>query len=131
MSNVSWKAIFVPVRIKAMTGQIENYLFLFDTGATESVISHDVLHESGLSVRDGKGITYALTGGGLVPGFCVEIPELHVFGEKFKKHKIGVSDLLFNEKKGTDEIDGIIGMDIISRFRILIDGPNRKISLTD
>ena len=126
MSQHKWEMIFVFVQIKSVQGFFQKYQFLFDTGATESVISHKVLHEAGLSVRDGGGVNFALTGGGLVPGFSVKIPTIKVFDRVLLNQSIAVSDLLYNDEKETDEIDGIIGMDLIRQFRILIDGPAGK-----
>jgi len=65
---------------------------------------------------------------GKIEDYQIVLPSLYVFRTEYKDFPIGVFDIAVTQDND-DEIDGIIGMDIISQIKILIDGPNQKIKV--
>ena len=124
--ELKWNMIFIPVHIKTRNSVIKKLNFLFDTGAGKSEMSHAAAERIGYSSRDGIRDLSITTVAGKVEGFLIELPELKVFDTIFKNFPIGVFDIALT--RDDREIDGLIGMDIISKFKILIDGPKGIIS---
>ena len=121
-----WKMIFVPVLIEDKNNIFLDLNFLFDTGAAKTEISHETAIKLGFSAKDGIAKTSITTMAGKIEGYQLILPEIKVFNQTFKNFKIGVFDIAVT-KDNNDEIDGIIGMDIISQFKLLIDGPNKRV----
>jgi hypothetical protein len=101
-----------------------NRVFLVDTGATRTVFFTQVLE--GAMIRRDTPI-YG-TGGNVAAGFVAVNFEV---GSKSFNSKVIVLEDTLSAKFGT-HIDGIIGQDVLSSFRMIsIDYKNKKLILED
>lgn len=124
--KAKWKMIFVPVTLQGKDGSTLRRSFLLDTGAAKSEISHETARVMGFSARDGIQKLTITTMAGKIEGYQIILPELRVFNKSFKDFNLAVFDIAVTEESDR-EIDGLIGMDIISELKLMIDGPSKKV----
>lgn len=100
------------------------FSFVLDTGATMSVLSPETAHKLGLD--SGREDT-AYAAGGQVQVSLIELKSLRVGGTEVKNLKAAIMDLT-NLKKVIGDIDGVIGYSFLSKFRVVINYPEKMIS---
>lgn len=113
----------LPVQLKGYTGQ-----FLLDTGATHTVINTTLGKQLGLPLRDyPPNLTQGLAFGnerktqvGIYPALTLSIKDASVQ----QIHPLGMAkqSILFN-------LSGILGLDFLSQFDMVIDPKQRQIQL--
>jgi tetratricopeptide (TPR) repeat protein len=115
--------------VRARVGEAHEGLFLFDTGATTSIVS-----ESSVARVEGarEGDSARLRGyGGRVEGArIVHDLELSFQGHTTGSRPLTAVDLSMRSRLGGVEISGYIGMDILKRAVIIIDTRSRRIRVT-
>ncbi|HEY9791968.1 MAG TPA: aspartyl protease family protein, partial [Candidatus Obscuribacterales bacterium] len=120
----SHKEIVVKVRIN----DSEPLDFLFDTGASQTVIDRAVAAENFLD----KGPNYTVTAiGGNVPTQTTKIDRLYIGDVELGNVHALIHDLRPTAMQMGQRIGGIIGSDLIGRFAATIDFANEKITLND
>ena len=119
--------IFVSIDLQNTSGGFQSFSFLFDTGAGKSELSHKTATALGYSSKDGIRKATITTPAGKIEGYLLKIGSLKVFKKNISDFTFGVFDISNLTTENEDEIDGIIGMDIISQFKFIIDGPKQNI----
>jgi len=115
--------LLVPI---ALNGK-EGYTFLFDTGATTTVVNEPVATKAGLT---GKGSASVLTFGGTVSVVVATLDRLLIGCRRIEGQEVLIGNLgrLF----GLDgDIDGILGQDVLSRFNYVLDQQSRKLEIEE
>lgn len=100
--------------------------FVVDTGASATVVGDELAAELGLPERErviGRGA------GGDVPMRLVGVRSLAVGGMEAHDLNCLVMDLAGLRERIGHRIDGILGYDFLSRFRVIIDYAARVITL--
>lgn len=102
------------------------FSFVVDTGATFTVLSPETAQKVGLDpisgVKDaGHGV------GGQVQVSLVSLESLRVGETEVKDLKVAIMDLT-NLKQILGDLDGVIGYNFLSKFRVTIDYPQQVIS---
>jgi predicted aspartyl protease len=113
----------IPVRLGSRPAR-----FALDTGASITVIAPQVAAECGIETTSSPN----LTGGGAVAvtaAACV-IPELSIGGVRLSSVRTAAAEFLgmLSQAIGTP-IDGILGSNVLRRFRLTIDCPKRRVRL--
>ena len=111
--NPSADLILVPVRI---SGSIDTRVlkFVFDTGASRTIVTPDALDELGYNARDGEVITSISSVVGREFGYRIRVQCVEVFGGT-------VDDLpVFCHDIAGGDIDGLLGLDVMRHFDIEI-----------
>lgn len=100
------------------------FSFVIDTGATMPVLSPEAAHKLGLA-SDKQDVAHGA--GGQMQASLVSLKSLRVGETEVRDIKAAIVDLT-NLKQVVGDIDGIIGYTFLSKFRVIIDYPQRAIS---
>lgn len=114
--------IMIPVRLGARLAR-----FALDTGASISVLSPEMARQCELETAHMPGMT---GGGGAVAAAAALIPELAIEQVTISRVRVAVAEFLtmLSGTIGT-QIDGILGTNVLRRFRVTIDYPRQRIRL--
>jgi predicted aspartyl protease len=113
--------LLVPVAVN----EKKEYRFLFDTGATTSVLSKRVAKKACVSATSVKRVgTFA----GVVTVSMGRVDSLRIGTHEIPELEVLIADLgrLFNLHP---EIEGILGQDVLSRFNYLLDRRRGKLEI--
>jgi outer membrane lipoprotein-sorting protein len=104
-------------------------MWCLDTGAGMSVIDKEFASELGLAV---EGNIKGAGASNVVDVSFTDLPPFSIPGIQFQGQKAAAIDVrpLFRESLGL-EVDGILGYDFLSRFVVMIDYANEKLSFYD
>lgn len=120
---VSGDKLFVEARL----GAGKRVLFLVDTGSAISVISQPIATDLGLTVEPQPG---ALVGvAGRTAWSAAVLPELKLGPYTIRNHPVAVGVAGVPSTIGLVPLAGIIGNDILDRFRVTIDFPANRMVL--
>jgi hypothetical protein len=97
---------------------------LLDTGAERTVLSADAWKRLGLEPP--AGAPHAMIRGvnGDVPGYLARLAELQLGAVTWTEREVLVA-----ETSGPGDRDGLLGMDLLSDYVIVMDGPSRTLRL--
>lgn len=82
-----------------------------DTGATDTVVTPELIDHLGYSPRDGERITTARTAIGKEHGYSLRVQRFFALGFTVPDYRIEVFDLATG-----DDIDGLIGLSFLDAF---------------
>ncbi len=102
------------------------FSFVVDTGATVTVLSPETAQKAGLDLTSGVKDT-AHGAGGQVQASLVSLESLRIGEIEIKDLQAAIMDLT-NLKQILGDLDGVIGYNFLSQFRVMIDYPQRVIS---
>jgi clan AA aspartic protease (TIGR02281 family) len=102
------------------------FSFVVDTGATITVLSPETAQKVGLDLSSGAKDT-GHGAGGQVQVSLVSLESLRIGETEIKDLKAAIMDLT-NLKQVLGYLDGVIGYNFLSKFRVIIDYPKRVIS---
>lgn len=124
LAHPSKPLIMIPVRLGSRLAR-----FALDTGASITVIAPQVAAECGIETTPSP----SLTGGGGVAVMAAAgvIPELSIGCVTLSSVRTAAAEFLgmLSEAIGTP-IDGILGSNVLRRFRLTIDCPKRRVRLS-
>ncbi len=123
-----WNLIFVPVKIRDALGEIASLNFLLDRGCEKTQKSHEAASGLGYAAIHGTEPATVTSIAGEIHGYKLNLAQFTVFNKSFRNYEIDVFDIAITETDD-QEIDGLIGMDIISRYKLLIDGPKQQVKV--
>lgn len=119
--------MFIEVNMTNGSESFDDTEFLFDTGASLTVISTDTALDIGIDpILDDPEFTLAVEGSGGVtagiPGFVVDTLSLNTAGGSFELSNVPIAVLdVANPNDPGNIIDGILGMNIFSNRDLVID----------
>ena len=99
---------------------------LLDTGAALTVLSTDQARRSGLPVGD--EVRYFATAGGVIQApvvvadeFTLGEEDLPGEGATINQLSVGLIDIPFSQRSAEVPVDGLLGMNVLGRFRFRLD----------
>lgn len=98
------------------SSKYRNLDLVFDTGATVSGIGEKIALDLGYDKYNDEDIVYLDTAGGDAKAYSIILSQIQFSGVKYRNIK-----MLRNIKFDKINIDGVIGLDIIMRYNILLD----------
>ena len=107
-------------RIEGPLGR-RSVCLMFDTGATITTIVPQVLRDIGYTEHDAVREKIVRTTVGREHGYEIKLDKLKVLGVNAMNMPVDVFDLAF------DDIDGLIGMDFLSKFNFEVRPRKRRI----
>lgn len=117
--------IVLPIKINS-----KSYQFIFDTGASYSVLSNHVLNEitykkiDSVVVRDANNTVNKLK--------TIEISEIFIGEKKIEAAKsVVLSSAIFSKLSACDKVDGILGFDVINKIKWRINPVNQTIIISN
>jgi predicted aspartyl protease len=103
------------------------YTFALDTGASTTVIAPEVARRCGVT---GASMPSLTGGGGAIAAAAAVIPSLAIGGVRLSQVRVAVAEFLEMLSTATGaRIDGIIGFNVLRRFRVTIDYPRKSLRL--
>ena len=123
LAHPSKPLIMIPVRLGERPAR-----FALDTGASITVIAPEVAARCGIETTPSSNLTGG--GGVAVKAAAGVIPELSIGDVKLSKVRVAAAEFLgmLSRAIGTP-IDGILGSNVLRRFRLTIDYPKRRVRL--
>jgi predicted aspartyl protease len=115
--------------LKARVNGSEPLSFIFDTGATITVINEPRATALGLTPRDRQLIAGADGGEGTMSFAFARDVAIDLGDERFAPDQVGVTSLALAEKLFGHPMDGILGGDFISRYVVEIDYAGKTLTL--
>jgi aspartyl protease family protein len=97
---------------------------LIDTGSSYTIIPVEVLESCGCSPAGSQKHLRIVTGSGYIIAPAVRLDWISTFGEKMEKFDVVAHTLPFG-----GPIDGLLGMDILTRIKARIDLENNLIEI--
>lgn len=97
--------------------------FVLDTGASITIIDHELALDLGYSARDGSGISRVSSVLGQEEGYRLKIQSIEALGKKLKKAEVRCHDL---RDQG---IEGLLGMSFLENFDWCVHPSEKIISL--
>lgn len=94
---------------------------VLDTGAAYTTITHELADAIGYSARDGIRRTRVRTAIGSEVGYVLAVAELRVLGLVRQSFPVHVFDL------GHDDINGLVGLNLLSQLNYEIRSAERRI----
>lgn len=95
--------------------------FVLDTGAVMTTMTPELADAIGYSARDGIQRTRVHTAIGSEDGYLLRVAELDVLGLAMTRFPVQVFDL------GHEDIDGLVGMNLLSELNYEIRSAERRI----
>ena len=114
------------ITIKGRVGR-RSYQFILDTGASGTVVSRQLAQREGLAMAGKR--TRAVGAGGRLAAHMAPLKVLRLGTVEVRDLPVAVVDLA---RLGGDtglRIDGVIGNDVLSHYRVVIDYPARQVLL--
>jgi len=111
--------------IQGSVGPLKGLNFLFDTGATPTVLDPRIAEQLHLATTP---IDIAVLKGS-VQGRSAVAPSLQFGPVRSENRRVVIQDLSFLQKWLPYRIDGIVGLDVLGHGTIVIDYPSREIRL--
>jgi len=112
------RAFGLDVKLEDRNARLE-----IDTGASGLIVSHSVAERAHLQ-RYTEGVSSGVGSKGERSSYRAYAESIRIGGLEFQDCEVDVID-----KLGDLEIDGLIGMDVFSRFLVTLDFPMRKLAL--
>jgi len=113
--------ILVDVLINAM----ETYQFMLDTGASQTIVSPRLAQRMGMPDAQADSLIGV---GGVTQSSVGTLRSLSVGEASLKNSKVIVADIFSQLGQALgDAMDGILGFNFLSRFKVVIDYPNQKL----
>ena len=112
--------IIVSVLVTGPRGTLPG-LFVLDTGAAVTTMTHELARSIGYGPRDGFRRTKVHTAIGAEEGYALRLAEFTVLGFTLTSFPVNIFDL------GHDDIDGLLGMNFLSDFNYEIRSSERRI----
>jgi clan AA aspartic protease (TIGR02281 family) len=112
--------IIVSVLVTGPRGTLPG-LFVLDTGAAVTTMTHELASSIGYGPRDGFRRTKVHTATGEEEGYALRLAEFTVLGFTLTSFPVNIFDL------GHDDIDGLLGMNFLSDFNYEIRSSERRI----
>lgn len=127
MANFSYRIdrhlVLIPVVLYGKTGSF-NGEFILDTGASLTVIDHEIITTLGYSAREGTKRSLVTSVVGKEEGYRLVIEGFEALGERFSNIEVAVHDL---KQQG---VEGLVGMTFLERFPWCLDPARKVISVT-
>jgi len=101
------------------------YRFVLDTGASLTMISPELAKK--LDIKHAEAETGVGAGGGVEVHFGT-VESLAIGETRLKGLKVGIMDLTGIAKAIETDIDGIVGHNFLSKFRVSIDYPKQTVT---
>jgi predicted aspartyl protease len=122
LAHPSKPLILLPVRVHDRP-----YQFALDTGASTTVISPAVARECRVETRAMPGMT---GGGGVVAASAAVLDSLEIDRVRVSRVRVAVAEFLepLGQAIGA-RLDGIIGTNVLRRFRVTVDYPAKQLRL--
>jgi predicted aspartyl protease len=122
LAHPSKPLLMVPIEI-----QSRPYRFAIDTGASTTVISPDVARECEVESTAMPSMT---GGGGAVAASSALLASLTIGGASISRVRVAVAEFLGMLSQATGaRLDGILGTNVLRRFRVTIDYPRKVLRL--
>lgn len=128
----SGPTIAIPLRrsgrsfvVEARLNGVETVRLLVDTGATLTIIRPDAIRRAGIGAGEFVEQTTLDTVGGKINALIYSIDSLSLGPESVADVRIGSVEV-----PGLGDIDGLLGMNILNRFRFAIDQTEQVMLLT-
>jgi predicted aspartyl protease len=116
------------ITVKGTINKKGPFNFIFDTGASMTIIEKQTAEKLGLSDKT-HTTRNALSAGGALVSSILNVESIKVDGVEAKNIQVGVLDLSNVSKCGCiGEFGGIIGYNFVKDYRVLIDYPKQEIS---
>ncbi len=116
------------ITVKGTINGMGPFNFIFDTGASITVIEKETAEKLGLSDKT-HATRNALGAGGTIVSSMVNVESIKVDGVEERDIQVGVLDLSNVAKCGCiGEFGGIIGYNFVKDYKVLIDYPKQEIS---
>jgi clan AA aspartic protease (TIGR02281 family) len=112
--------IIVEVLVTGPRGTVPG-LFVLDTGAAVTTMTHELANSIGYGPGDGFRRTKVHTAIGAEEGYALRLAEFTVLGFTLTSFPVNVFDL------GHDDIDGLLGMNFLSDYNYEIRSSERRI----
>jgi predicted aspartyl protease len=96
-------------------------VFVLDTGAAITTMTHELASSIGYGPRDGFRRTKVHTAIGEEAGYVLRVSKLTALGFTLASFPVNIFDL------GHDDIDGLLGMNFLSEFNYDIRSSERRL----
>lgn len=106
-----------------INGQVEGY-FVLDTGASLTVISHDIAQKAGITLDDSLPILPVKTASGIIFPPVAHVERFTLVDLSLPGGNVVVHDIHFG--KG---VSGLLGMDLLSDYMVTLDTENATLIL--
>jgi predicted aspartyl protease len=122
LAHPSKPLVMIPVEVEGHTLR-----FAVDTGASITVISPEVARRCEVAATSMPAMT---GGGGAVAASAAVIPSLAIGPVRLSRVRVAVAEFLepLGQTLGTT-LDGIIGTNVLRRFRVTFDYPGQTLRL--
>jgi Aspartyl protease/PDZ domain len=117
--------IFLTARVNGS----EPLSFLFDTGASLTVINEPRAVALGMTLRDNRRITGGDGGEGTMNFAFAKGVAIDLGDARFAPDQVGVTSFALTEKFLGHPMDGVLGVDFISRYVVEIDYAGKTLTL--
>ncbi len=116
------------ITVKGTINKKGPFNFIFDTGASMTIIEKQTAEELGLCDR-ASATREALGAGGTVTSSILDVESIKIDNVEAKDIQVGVMDLSNVAKCGClGELGGIIGYNFMKDHKVTIDYPKQEIS---
>lgn len=115
------------ITVKGTINQMGPFSFIFDTGASMTVIEKQTAEKLGLCERV-EAVREAHGAGGALPSSVATVESMKIGNVEAKDIQVGVIDLSNLTKSGCmEEFAGILGYNFVKDYRVTIDYPKQEI----
>lgn len=115
------------ITVKGTINQMGPFSFIFDTGASMTVIEKQTAEKLGLCER-AEAVREAHGAGGALPSSVTTVESMKIGNVEAKDIQVGVIDLSNLTKSGCmEEFAGILGYTFVKDYRVTIDYPKQEI----
>lgn len=122
LAHPSKPLVLVPVLVDGRP-----FTFAVDTGASTTVIAPEVARLTGVT---GSAMPSITGGGGAIAAAAAVLPSLELGGVRMSRVRVAVAEFLSMLSAATGaHIDGIVGFNVLRRFRVTIDYPRSSLRL--
>ena len=119
------RLIPVPVRL-AHGSESHRATMALDTGARRTVVTPAVARELGFDAEDLGSTTRIVSATGPASASLVRLDSVSVLGLRVT----GLRVVCFPLARALG-IEGVLGLDFLNRFRVVIDGPTETVTISD
>ena len=115
------------ILVQAMVNHQGPFQFVFDTGASRTVVSCELAQKLSVQTTDDNP---GLGGGGQIKVLAGKLDSLSIGAVAVRDHDIGVAEFLTMLSTAIGrKLDGIIGYNFLNQFRVTIDYPQQMLGL--
>lgn len=114
--------IIVPVILTGPTGSMYAD-FILDTGAAHTIVDHSLATAIGYTARDAVGHSKVRSAVGEEKGYRINLMRIESLDKVLEDFEVACHDLL------QQDVQGLLGMTFLERYRFTIDPHKRIISI--